>query len=74
MIKHKELKHNVKYVLLDSVDNAVGVFQHIEEPEPPFRNGVKRAIFITEDGYKYIVPFLDLINVLEISSLEAELL
>jgi hypothetical protein len=69
LIHYLELKQKCKYKLLNSVDTIVGTFECIE----PYGN-LKRAIFTTEDGCKYLVLFLDLINVLEISSLEAELL
>jgi hypothetical protein len=71
MIHYKDLKQNSKYVLLNSPNNNfVGVFERIE----PYNDDVRFAIFIGQNGYLYKVPFLNLVSVIEISSLEAELL
>lgn len=71
MIHYKDLKQNSKYVLLNSPNNNfVGVFERIE----PYNDNIKFAIFIGQNRYFYKVPFLNLVNVIEISSLEAELL
>jgi hypothetical protein len=71
MIHYKDLKQNSKYVLLNSPNNNfVGVFERIE----PYNDDVRFAIFIDQNGYLYKVPFLNLVSVIEISSLEAELL
>jgi hypothetical protein len=70
LIHYKELKHDVKYIIYVNLKHTIATFQYIES----YHGDIKRAIFLSERGYSIIVPFISLINALEISSLEAELL
>lgn len=76
MISYNDLAHNQKYLIHPfSFDNSkkaiVAYFSHIKEEETSI---IKRAYFNGEDGLTWIVPFLSLVPVIPISSLEAELI
>ena len=62
-------KYSMAHITLGSVKIIVASFSHIEDSG----HGINRAYFNGEDGLIWIVPFLSIIPVTPISSLEAEL-
>jgi glycopeptide antibiotics resistance protein len=70
MIHYKDLKHNTTYIIYVNLKKIIGYFQYIDT----YRGDIKKAIFLNQDNCLIFVPFLELVNVLETSSLEAELL
>lgn len=72
-MNHKDLIHNQKYLLneirLGKTRKIIAYFNHIEDSG----YGVNKAYFDDVDGHTWIVPFLSIVPVTPISSLEAEL-
>lgn len=70
MTHYKDLKHDVKYIIYVNTQIVVGTFQYVDK----YFGDLRKAVFLTERGYSVFVPFLELVSVIETSSLEAELL
>jgi hypothetical protein len=70
MISYKDLIPNQKYLLLGFNTNTIAYFSHVEY----IYGSISRAYFKDLDDDIWIVPFLSLVPVIPISSLEAELI
>ena len=70
MIHYKDLKHDKKYIIYANLKKIIGNFQYIDT----YHGDIKKAVFLNQDQRLIFIPFLQIVDAREISSLEAELI